>query len=107
VSYNELAPVTLTPEQQAQLRRFWPTWAPIRVLASRWGCTEAHVSTQAKRMGLPRRADRRGGGSRSYLAVEALKRGMDEGRLIQFLLDVIVKDKLVVAILDDGEAHAN
>jgi hypothetical protein len=102
--------------KESELRAFWPSDDPLRVLATKWGCSDAYISQRAKHIGLPSRQPRghairqiearRGllgsAEARQYLVVESIKRNTNTARLISRLMDVIVKDKLVDAILDDG-----
>lgn len=109
-----------TPAREARLREFWPTNEPLTLLAVEWGCSTAYVSIKAKQLGLPSRINRRGeirkeamrtcpmprehkpiGIENHYMRREALVRGLSVVALREQLLDVIAKDRLVAAILDD------
>lgn len=102
---------TLPADWRQQLVEFWPTLEPIRVLADAWGCSEPYVSLKAKRLGLPSRRERAQAirvaaryvprTSSTYLTVEAVKRGTDDEKLCAEIIRVVIRDKLVGAILDD------
>lgn len=91
-----------------ELRDFWPGDQPIRVLADKWGYTRPYLSLLAKRMGLPSRYRRRNirciSPKLSYFHAEARKRGITPTELRERLLQVIVQDRMVGAVLDDEDA---
>lgn len=109
----------VSPQKDAELKAFWNTDQPIRILAARWGCSKGNISAMAKRRGLPSRRLRawavRSAARRlraavividRYLQHEASTRGLTVSELRTNLIDIIIKDRLVGAILDDGPAKA-
>lgn len=99
-------------EREARLREFWPTSAPLRVLAEEWLCTTACISTWAKAIGLPSREGRkyeiRGAGNHipvgeNYMVTQAEARGITVGELERRILLAIIDGRLVNAVLDDAD----
>ena len=104
--------VVRSPQREKQLREFWPTSVPTRVLAEEWMCTCACISTWAKSLGLPSREGRkyqiRLAGNTipigdSYMRREAEMRDLTIGELERRILQAIVEGKLVGAVLDDAD----
>ena len=107
--------IPITPEMEAQLRAFWPTDEPIRMLAKEWKVSKAYVSIKAKELGLPSRAPRRYElqcrglfkrfegklESIEYLNQQAAIRGMNRDVLERILIRTIANEHLVDAVLDD------
>jgi len=119
VNYTELegTMVIFDTVRESRLRAFWPGLEPLRVLAREWSCSDAYISQQAKRLGLPSRKNRmveirreahqdRFAGrvqSRQYFEREAMRRGMTPERLERVIIGIVSLDKLIGAILDDEE----
>lgn len=101
-----------TPEHEAELREFWPSTQPLRILATRWGCSTAYVSIKAKQLGLPSRQLRMWEircanypttpEQNEYMRREAMLRHMTAEDLQQRLIRTIIRDRLIAAILDDN-----
>jgi len=108
--------VAFTIERAEQLKEFWPTGQPLRVLAAQWGVTVGYVSSRAKMIGMPSRQTRSCHRrirsltafavrveSRRYFEKEADRRGLMPRELEAMLVQVISDDRLVQAVLDDEE----
>lgn len=100
-------------DKEIELRAFWRTDKPCRILAQKWGCSVANISQIARRLDLPTRRYRIGEirsincrDHRVYLSKEAAKRELTVSQLEEQLLEVIASDKLVAAVLDDEDRIA-
>lgn len=104
-----------------ELRAFWPTDAPVRVLARRWWRSTCYVSMHAKALGLPSRKSRMTQirnsvvqtrfnpriAGRLYMEAEAQRRGLSTGALERLIIATVANDKMVDAILDDADQLAD
>lgn len=101
----------ISPVRQRQLVEFWPSRQPLSVLAEEWECSTSNISQIARRLGLPSRSEAFSKkcvvGNRyplsEYIQSEADRRGIDVDVLYYRVLRAVIRDKLVGAILDDGE----
>src|ERR1039458_790690 len=107
--------MALNIPRELELRNFWPSNQPLRILAAQWNMTESYISQQAKRLGLPSRKYRvreiraithleKFNGrveAHEYFVNEASKRGITPSKLERLLISVISNDHMVDAILDD------
>ena len=95
----------ISKERCQELRDFWRTGRPIRVLAQRWGMSVSRISQKAKDIGLPPRTAPKlrawvesGDG---YMRAEAARRGMTVETLTVAIVSAVASGKLVTAVLDD------
>jgi hypothetical protein len=104
----------LSLERARELREFWPSGQPIRVLAQQWGCTISYISVKAKELGLPSRqmtsTARRirstydftaSCDARIYFESEADRRGLSPRELEAMIVQIVSNDRMVTAVLDD------
>lgn len=109
--------MSLTPEREAELREFWPTDQPIRILAERWGLSVGYVSLQAKEVGLPSRQNKSYERhihsmerftarieAREYFEAEARRRSLHPLELSSLIIQIVSNDRMINAILDDEES---
>lgn len=103
--------------QESELRAFWPTQQPIRVLARCWDCSDSYISQKAKTLGLPSRKgrvheireaaflERFQGRVENYKYFEqaAERRNLTPEQLRNRILTIIINDRIVDAILDDAD----
>ena len=101
-----------TPLREIELRAFWASTTPLRVLAEKWHCTTACLSVWARELGLPSRVNRmyqiRCNGvlypkGDSYVQHAAECRGMTVAELEHHLIMTVIENRLIEAVLDDAD----
>lgn len=104
-----------TQLREIELRAFWASNAPLRVLADKWHCTTACISMWARELGLPSRDYRkyqiRSCGyshplGESYVIHEATLRGITVEELEKRVFTAVIESKLIAAVLDDGDERS-
>ncbi len=102
-----MSTLTWTDEKDAQLRAMWPDRVnnTLAVIGAVLGKSVPAVSERARKLGLASRVDP-GGRDVGYLRREAARCGMTLPVLKQSILDAVVRDRLIDAVLDDREEMA-
>lgn len=96
-----------TVTQDERLRNLWERGVTCGVIGAEFGCSATWVSVRAQELGLPSRWHRRaqvcGEGDLNYLVNEAQKRGIGIHALRARIVQVVLSDRMIDAVLDDQD----
>ena len=81
-----------------RLRAMWATDMSQTEIARALGFKELPVYAQAMRLALPPRS-----GKANYMKAEAARRGISPHELQRRIVDVVARDHLCAAVLDDAD----
>jgi hypothetical protein len=94
-----------TVTQDDRLRELWATGATCAAIGAEIGFTGQGVSQRAQALDLPTRRYRRSpmweDGDLRYLAKEAEKRGISIYVLRSKIIQIVLRDRMIDAVLDD------
>jgi hypothetical protein len=94
-----------TVTQDDRLREMWERGDTCDVIGAEFSCSATWVSKRAQELNLPPRRQKRspmwGDDDLRYLRVEAERRGISTYMLRTRIIQVVLRDRMIDAVLDD------